>query len=470
MNSMNLSLAQIHAWLPGSRLIGDPNVCISRIHTDSRSVLADDLFVAIKGERFDAHDFLSSLPAQGVKAAIAERGLAQAGLMGIEVSDAKFALGQLAHAWRMQFNIPVIAVTGSNGKTTVTQMIASMLNEWRGPSALATQGNFNNDIGVPLTLLRLRSHHSVAVLELGMNHPGEIAQLAQWVRPTVGVVNNAQREHQEFMQTVEAVAYENGAVLKELPQDGFAVFPGNDAYQVVWREMAKSLQIMDFGTPTSAVQVEFAQWRDDHWVLKLKTPQGNLSCVLRLAGQHNVHNAMAASAAVLSVDAPLSAISQGLTNFVAVNGRSRSMAMNDAGHTYTLIDDSYNANPDSVRAAIELLAQSKSPRLLVLGDMGEVGDQGPLFHQEVGAFAMQAGIEQMYTIGELSRHSAQAFAGAQHFDSMDQLQTQLTSIVGQMSTVLVKGSRFMRMERLVQGLQKAHSSADPLAHKEATCC
>ena len=467
---MNLSLAQIHQWLPGSRLIGNPDLTIARVHTDSRSVIADDLFVALKGERFDAHDYLGSLPALGVKAAIAEHGLAQAGLMGLEVADSQQALGDLAHAWRQQFDLPLIAVTGSNGKTTVTQMIASMLRAWHGENALATQGNFNNNIGVPLTLLRLRATHQVAVVELGMNHPGEIAQLAAWAAPTVAVVNNAQREHQEFMQSVAAVAEENGAVLNALPANGWAVFPASDAHQSVWRGMASQHTIMDFGTTSAAVHVLQADWQTDHWQLRLQTPQAEMACSLRLAGQHNVHNAMAASASALAAGAPLAAVALGLSDFEAVNGRSRSLPMTWAGHQFTLVDDTYNANPDSVRAAIDLLAHMSGPRLLVLGDMGEVGDQGPQFHQEVGAYAHQSGIEQMFTVGELCQHSAHAFQGATHFANMEALQQQVLSTVGQMSAVLVKGSRFMRMERVVQALQAAQPTAASLPTKEASCC
>ena len=470
MNSMKLSLAQIHTWLPGSRLVGDPHLQVARIHTDSRTVQSDDLFIALKGERFDAHDYLNSLPAQGVKAAIAEHGLAEAGLMGLEVADCKQALGDLAHAWRMQFDLPLIAVTGSNGKTTVTQMIASILQAWQGDASMATQGNFNNDIGVPLTLLRLRDTHRMAVVELGMNHPGEIGQLAAWAAPSVAVVNNAQREHQEFMQSVEAVALENGAVFQVLPEDGWAVFPASDAHQSIWRGMAAQHRVMDFGSEAAAVKVLQADWQTNHWQLRLHTPQGEFACELQLAGRHNVHNAMAACASALAAGAPLKAIAQGLSSFEAVNGRSRSVSMQTAGHSYTLIDDSYNANPDSVRAAIDLLAQASGPRLLVLGDMGEVGEQGPLFHQEVGAYAQQSGIDQLFTLGELCRHSALAFKGAQHFDSMDALQQQISQTVVEMASVLVKGSRFMRMERVVQALQAAHPTAAALPHKEASCC
>ncbi len=470
MTAMNLSLAQLHQWLPGSQLVGDPHLMVARVHTDSRSVQADDLFVALKGERFDAHDYLGSLPTQGVKAAIAEHGLAEAGLMGLEVADTKQALGQLAHAWRMQFDLPLIAVTGSNGKTTVTQMIASILRVWQGDASLATQGNFNNDIGMPLTLLRLRSTHRVAVLELGMNHPGEIAQLTAWAAPTVGMVNNAQREHQEFMQSVEAVALENGAVFQALPEDGWAVFPASDAHQSIWRSMAAQHHVMDFGSDAAAVKVLQADWQTNHWQLRLQTPQGEVACSLQLAGLHNVHNAMAACASAMAAGAPLQAITQGLSSFEAVSGRSRSMPLQTEGHNYTLIDDTYNANPDSVRAAIDLLAQSQGPRLLVLGDMGEVGEQGPQFHQEVGAYAKSCGVDQLFTLGELCRHSAQAFNGAQHFDNMDTLQRQVISTVKHMATVLVKGSRFMRMERVVQALQAAHPTAATLPHKEASCC
>ena len=468
---MNLSLKQMHQWLPGSRLVGDPEQTVFRVHTDSRSVKPGDLFMALRGERFDAHDFLPQLNALGVKVAIAEKGLAQAGLMGLELDNTQQALGALAHAWRMQFNMPVIAVTGSNGKTTVTQMLASIMQAWQGAHALATQGNFNNEIGLPLTLLRMRAHHRVAVLELGMNHPGEIARLAIWAAPTVALVNNAQREHQEFMQSVQAVAEENGAVFKALPADGVAVFPASDQHQSVWRQFAAHLRVMDFGLPDSAVYVSQATWTNAQWQLRMQTPVGELNTTLNVAGQHNVHNAMAACACAVAVGVPLSLIAQGLAQFQAVNGRSRSLAMTWAGHAITLIDDSYNANPDSVRSAIELLAHAHGPRLLVLGDMGEVGDQGPVFHAEVGRYAQALGIDKVFTLGELSVHTAQACQGAQHFTDMESLTKAIKQVLPQMGTVLVKGSRFMRMERVVQALQsEQENQAAQLPHKEATCC
>ena len=231
--SLFLTLAEAQALLPGSTLVGDGKTGFARVHSDTRTLKAGDLFVALRGERFDANDFLVQAKASGAVAALAERGLAEANLPGLLVPDAKAALGQLATAWRRQQQLPVIAVTGSNGKTTTTQMIASILRAWVGDAALATEGNYNNDIGVPLTLLRLRHDdetcHRAAVVELGMNHPGEIAPLAAMAQPTVALVNNAQREHQEFMATVEAVARENGAVIEALGSSGCAVFPAEDA-------------------------------------------------------------------------------------------------------------------------------------------------------------------------------------------------------------------------------------------------
>ena len=468
--AMSLSLQQIHQWLPGSRLVGDAGITVGRVHTDSRSVQAHDVFVALQGERFDGHDFLAQLPALGVQAAIATHGLAQAGLSGLEVKDTLQALQTLAQAWRAQFDLPVIAVTGSNGKTTVTQMLACILNAWQGEAALATQGNLNNHIGVPLTLLRLRSQHRVAVLELGMNHPGEIAQLAACAAPSVALVNNAQREHQEFMHTVQAVAEENGAVIQALFEDGVAVFPASDEYQLLWREYAGSRRIVDFGNHAAAVHVQHAEWLNTHWQLGLQTPQGELSTRLHLPGQHNVHNAMAAVAAALAAGVPVHAIEQGLSRFEPVNGRSKVSVLQHLGRSITLVDDSYNANPDSVRAAIDVLAQSATPRLLVLGDMGEVGNQGEAFHTEAGEYAQQLHIEHVLTLGELSLHTSAACHNAVHCHSMDELVKRVHALLPTLATVLVKGSRFMRMERVVQALQNLDQPQSAVSAKEASCC
>ena len=229
-----MMLGQAMCWVDAAKLTGDASIAVKRVHTDTRSLEPGDLFVALKGDNFDAHDFLANAKAQGAVAAIAQHGLEAAGLPGLEVNDSKLALGQLAKGWRAQFDLPLIAVTGSNGKTTVTQMIASILRAYQADHAFATEGNLNNDIGVPLTLLRLTADHTIGVVELGMNHPGEIAYLADIAGPTVALVNNAQREHLEFMGTVEAVAHENGSVIEALDLQGVAVFPADDAYTAVW--------------------------------------------------------------------------------------------------------------------------------------------------------------------------------------------------------------------------------------------
>ena len=464
-----MTLAQAQQHLPMATLVGDASVRFSRVHTDTRSLRTGDLFVALKGERFDAHDFLSQAAAHGAVAGLAEHGLLEAGLPGLQVSDAKVALGQLAAGWRTKFSLPLIAVTGSNGKTTVTQMIASILHAFKGEQAFATEGNFNNDIGVPLTLLRLRASHAAGVVELGMNHPGEIAGLAEMAKPTVALVNNAQREHLEFMASVEAVARENGAVLTALPADGVAVFPADDDYTPLWSALAGTRRVMTFALTGPADVTATSEWTGMRWQVTAQTPLGRVTFELNVAGRHNVKNALAATACALAAGVPLSAIAAGLTAFAPVKGRSRALPLTLDGRALILVDDSYNANPDSVRAAIEVLAELPAPRLLVLGDMGEVGDRGPEFHAEIGALAMQRGIEQLVCTGELSQHAAQAFVGARHHAAFDALLTDVQKTVPGCASVLVKGSRFMKMERVVEAISAQAGAEASATAKEKTC-
>ncbi|MEY4561616.1 MAG: hypothetical protein RLZZ618_893 [Pseudomonadota bacterium] len=453
-----MTLAQAHAMLPGSVLVGDGATVLARVHSDTRSLQAGDFFVALRGERFDAHDFLPSAQAAGAAAVLAERGIIEAGLSGLLVADSKQALGQLAAAWRAQFTLPMVAVTGSNGKTTVTQMLASVLRAWVGEGAFSTQGNFNNDIGVPLTLLRLRASHRAGVVELGMNHPGEIAALAAMTAPTVALVNNAQREHQEFMHTVEAVALENGSVFKHLTADGVAVFPFDEGYGDLWRGLAGVRHVSGFALVGPADVTAEARWSVNHWVLNLRTPAGAAVARLRIAGLHNVKNALAVTACALAAGAPLEAVVRGLDAFEPVKGRSQLKAASLYGAAITLVDDTYNANPDSARAAVDVLAALPAPRWLVLGDMGEVGDQGPEFHREVGAHAAASGIEAVWTAGQLSSHAAAACPGARHFDDLASLLAALPD-APRSASVLVKGSRFMQMEQVVAALQNAAPAA-----------
>jgi UDP-N-acetylmuramoyl-tripeptide--D-alanyl-D-alanine ligase len=449
MSQTMLTLAQALQWLPGGALVGDSSTGIARVHSDTRTLQPGDLFVALKGERFDANDFLAQAQGQGAVAAIAHRGRLPAGFRGIEVDDAKLALGALAAGWRAQFALPLIAVTGSNGKTTVTQMIAAVLKAWQGDAALATQGNFNNDIGLPLTLLRLRASHRVGVLELGMNHPGEIRYLADIARPTVALVNNAQREHLEFMATVEAVARENGAVFAALAPSGVAVFPAGEEFSAMWAQLAGTRPHMVFGDVASGPDILLTgtQWQQGHWQVSVATPAGPLAYRLRIAGRHNVRNSLAAVACALAAGVPLPSIAQGLEAFEPVKGRSRAVAVALGGRMLTLVDDTYNANPDSARAAIDVLAELPGPRLLVLGDMGEVGDQGPQFHAEVGDYARERGIEQLFTLGAQSP----AMKG-RHFGDIGALNAAVHAQLPQVASVLVKGSRFMKMERVVEAI------------------
>lgn len=447
-------LRQAAEWI-GGRLVGDGEVQVRRVHSDTRTLEAGDLFVAIRGERFDANDFLADARARGAVAAIAQPGKLPPGMPGIEVDDSKLALGRLANAWRRRYQLPLIAVTGSNGKTTVTQMVAAILRAWQPSHHLATQGNLNNDIGLPLTLLRLNGGHRIGVVELGMNHPGEIAYLAGIAEPTVALVNNAQREHQEFMATVEAVARENGSVFGALPRQGVAVFPAGDEYTLLWTGLAEARPCMTFGdAPQGDADIRLAgsAWQQGHWQVRAETPAGPIAFRLHIAGRHNVRNALAAAACALAAGVPLEAVRRGLEGFEPVKGRSRALAVPLSGRTLTLVDDTYNANPDSVRAAIDVLAELPGPRLLVLGDMGEVGDQGPAFHAEVGAYARERGIEELFTLGE----QAVAMQG-KHFPDVDGLNAAVREALSRAESVLVKGSRFMKMERVVEAIT-AHAA------------
>ena len=454
------TLAQLQALLPDAQLTGDGTTAVTRVHTDTRTLQAGDLFVALKGDRFDAHQFLAKAREAGAVAVLAERGIAKSGLPGLQVKDSLRALQQLAQAWRRQFTLPVIGVTGSNGKTTVTQMLAAILKAAYGEDALATAGNLNNHIGVPLTLLRLRTHHRAAVLEMGMNHPGEIALLARLAAPTVALVNNAQREHQEFMISVAAVAQENGAAIEALPADGVAVFPSDDGQALTWRQQAGQRARLSFALDAPADVTAKAQVAPDGgWQAQVRTPQGTMDLHLTIAGRHNLKNALAAATAALAAGVSTAAVTAGLQAFRPVKGRSQLSSLHLHGRNVALVDDSYNANPDSVLAAIDVLAGLPAPRWLILGDMAEVGTQGPAFHAEVGTRARERGIEHLWCAGIQCAEAARAYGrGARHFATVDGLLDPIVhpnnyDPLPPAAAILVKGSRSMAMERVVQGLQ-----------------
>ena len=469
------TLAQVHAMLPGSALLNisaqdAQSVNISRIGTDSRQIDPKELFIALAGERFDAHDFLSDVAKAGVAGVlISNRDSCPKTLPAIFVEDTRIGLGVLAKAWRTKHPIPLALVTGSNGKTTVKEMIASIFKVAAGEAhTLVTKGNLNNDIGLPLTLLKLRSTDRLAVVELGMNHPGETAQLANIAQANIALINNAQREHQEFMATVAAVAQEHSDAIRALTNDGVAIFPADSEFAGVWLEAAAGRKVIDFmllsGQSTLRAAVMGRLLSNGH--LQVQTDLGSTEVQLNTLGSHNARNALAASAVAIAAGISLEKIKQGLESFAPVNGRMQAKKI-DPNHT--LIDDSYNANPDSVRAAIDALKQSGNISWLVLGDMGEVGNQGPEFHREVGAYAAEQGVTKLFALGEQCQFAIQGFndvkkngassTSAKHFSEMDSLILQLRDALHAQSTgsnehlnILVKGSRFMRMERVVQAL------------------
>ena len=432
---------------------------VKGVSTDTRRIGESELFVALVGENFDAHDYLDQAESRGACAAVVAHAVHDTRLPQLVLGDTRVALMRIGAAWRARFALPVVAVTGSNGKTTTKEMISAMLAEWQGEAArLATAGNLNNDIGVPLTLLRLRPEHRAAVFELGMNHPGEIAQLAALAAPTVTLVTNAQREHQEFMHTVEAVAHENGAAIAALPQDGVAVYPGDEPYSAIWDALAEPRRVLRFGLqPGLDVYAEQIIAEVDATRCRVVTPVGTADLALPVPGLHNLRNALAAIASAIAAGAPLETAVRALAGFSPVAGRMQHKRMSDGT---LLIDDTYNANPDSVRAAIDVLARIAGTRVLVLGDMGEIGDNGPAMHAEVGNYAREHGLDAFITLGEASRAAAAAFGpGAHACASVDEVVAALRGL--RPSCVLVKGSRFMRMERVVT----AFSSNDGIAAK-----
>jgi UDP-N-acetylmuramoyl-tripeptide--D-alanyl-D-alanine ligase len=449
-----MSLREASAAI-GARVLGDDARFLS-VSTDSRTLARGALFVALRGDRFDGHQFVAAAKERGAAAALVDEASRPASesarLPMLVAGDTRVSLGRLAANWRARFDIPLVAVTGSNGKTTVKEMIAAILRAHFGAAqVLATDGNLNNDIGLPLTLLRLRESHRAAVIEAGMNHPGETGSLAAIASPTVALINNAQREHQEFMKDVAAVAREHAAVFGALRAGGTAVINADDAFSGYWRGLLAGRRVRDFGVDHPA---QVSGRRTSGSRIELRAPEGDASIEFHADGRHNVLNACAAAASALAAGASLDAVAKGLAAFRPVGGRMQRLAARSGAN---LIDDSYNANPDSVRAAIDVLAAESGRKFLLLGDMGEVGERGVEFHEEIGRYARERGIDRLYATGDLCRAAVAAFGtGARHFESVDELIAVAAGDVVPETSALVKGSRFMRMERVVQAL-----SAEP---------
>jgi UDP-N-acetylmuramoyl-tripeptide--D-alanyl-D-alanine ligase len=435
------------------------------VGTDTRSLPPGALFVALKGERFDGHDFLALAADKGAAAALVQEpgiGNRDSGvgksLPLLVVKDTRLALGALAAHWRGKFSLPLVALTGSNGKTTVKEMLASILREAASDSripipdspVLATRGNLNNDIGVPLTLLELRPDHRYAVIEMGMNHAGEIRYLTRLAAPEVALVNNAAPAHIEFFDSVEAIARAKGEIFEGLAPAGAAVINADDRHSTLWRGLAAGRRVVDFGIdrPAAVTATYRLNWLESEIVVKL--PRGEARAVLRAPGVHNVRNALAASAAAVALDVPAPAIERGLARFAGIKGRLQKKV---AASGATVIDDTYNANPESMRAAIDVLSGFPAPTVLVLGDMGELGARSAEFHRDIGAYALRRNISSLYAIGEASREAVAAFGAAgSHAASVESLLHMARAAAVPSATVLVKGSRSMRMERIVAGL------------------
>jgi UDP-N-acetylmuramoyl-tripeptide--D-alanyl-D-alanine ligase len=435
------------------KLTGD-NLTFDGISIDSRTIAAGDLFVALRGERFDGHEYVAAAQARGAIAAVVAADAAETlralALPLIEVADTRLSLGALAADWRSRFTLPVIAVTGSNGKTTTKEMIASILQAAFADAVLATRGNYNNDIGLPLTLLGLNAHHRAAIIEMGMNRPGEIAYLAGIARPGVAVVTNAQRAHLAGMGSLAAIASEKGGIYSGLDEQGVAVFNADDPWADLWRGQCRGLRTMTFGFEQPADVRGQVCLHGLESRLTICAADGQCEVLLALPGLHNARNALAAATATLAAGVPLAAVEAGLINFRGLKGRlQRRLAL----HGAVLLDDTYNANPDSVRAGIDVLAATIGRKILVLGDMGEIGEMSAQFHDEIGGYAKSQGIDRLLTLGEASALAAHNFAaGGQHYCHIDQLIDDLSGELTPQTTVLVKGSRFMRMERVADAI------------------
>lgn len=452
-------VAQAVKW---AVLHGDADTGIARVCTDARKTEPGDLFVGLRGERFDGTDFAADAAARGASAVMVSRLIEGINAVQIVVPDVNQAFCESAAAWRQRFSIPVISVSGSNGKTTTTQMIASILREAYGRDGyLSTEGNFNNSVGVPITLWRLRDGMKAAVVESGMSHRGEMAELAAMIRPTVAVITNAQREHQEFLPSVEATAEENADSIKALPADGVAVYPADDACAPIWEKASEHCRRRTYATQpgVSADLTAEVMTLGGTTEVRIHAAEGSAMTRLDIGGAHNGHNAAAAAAAAFSAGVKFDAVIQGLQAFKPVARRG---VRHQLRPELLLIDDTYNANPDSMRAGIDVLTSSRGPLVLIAGDMGEVGTRGAEFHQEIGLYAKEKDVGTLLACGDLMQNACSAFgSGARHYADLDTLCREAAETVRGMEagTVLVKASNFMHFDRVVKAVLEALSDA-----------
>jgi UDP-N-acetylmuramoyl-tripeptide--D-alanyl-D-alanine ligase len=437
------------------QLIGaDVEFCC--VGTDSRAIKKGQLFVALKGENFDGHEYAAQSLEQGASAVLVSK--ASNASPAVVVEDTRLALGDLASHWRAKFDMPVVAITGSNGKTTVKEMLAAILKVAAGDDAsvLATQGNLNNDIGLPMTMLNLGKQHRYAVLEMGMNHTGELSYLTNLAKPNIALVNNAGTAHIGELGSVEAIANAKGEIFEGLADSGTAIINADDVFADLWKQLASKHQQITFGLKVKADVTAKYQLHEASSDVELIVPNGTVKFSLPAPGLHNVSNALAAASAALALNVPLEKIATGLSNFAGVKGRLQTkQGFADA----KVIDDTYNANPMSMKAAIDVIKASAGQRIFVMGDMAELGADAASMHAEIGAYAKTVGIEKFYALGELTKNAVTAFgANAMHFETVEALAESLKVMMNAETTVLVKGSRSMRMERVVDAIQLAQTN------------
>jgi len=415
------------------------------INTDSRTIKQDELFVALKGDKFDAHDFISHAYDRGANAYLIDHEIENV-KPALIVQDTRIAFGQLAKAWRSKFDYPVVAVTGSNGKTTVKEMVNSILSV-QG-NVLATKGNFNNDIGVPITLFRMTDSHDSAVIEMGANHMGEISYLTNLVQPDVAIITNAAAAHLEGFGSIEGVSRAKGEIFEGLTNSGTAIINHDDSYYSFWNELVGNKRKISFGLDSNSdVTCEIKT----NNVLDIKVKNSvRFEVQLPLLGKHNVVNALAAIAATIALDIPVNTIKQGLESMQAVPGR---LVRKDGLNKSIVIDDTYNANPASLAAAVDVLSSFSGEHHVVLGDMGELGIDEIKLHEEAAHVIKQGKVKYLYTIGSNSQYTTNIFGkGAQHFSSRKELIEKLKDNLKENDSVLIKGSRAMQMEKIVDAV------------------
>jgi UDP-N-acetylmuramoyl-tripeptide--D-alanyl-D-alanine ligase len=435
----------------GARLAGDDHP-YGMVSTDSRTLGVGALFVALRGPTFDGAEFVAAAAARGAIGAIVDRPVSVA-LPQIIVPDALRALQQLAKAWRAQFDLAVVAVGGSNGKTTAKEMTAAILARM-GP-CMATHGNLNNHIGVPLTLMRLEESHRSAVVEMGANRIGDVAELVRLATPSVGMITNAGAEHLEGFGNLDGVAAGEGEMVATLSPEATAVINADDPYAGYWRGVAKASRVISFGVHSSADfaaknTVQTIEQAEFSTRFTLVCPWGELQIKLRAGGAHNVANALAAASAAYAAGASAEHITKGLADFRAVSGR---LQLKTGVRDSRIIDDSYNANPSSVRAGLEVLRSMNGATWLVLGDMAELGEHASDSHAHMGAYARDCGVKRLFAVGPQSSRAAETFgSGAEWFPTVDSLIRRLQAELSPGVTVLVKGSRINRLERVVEAL------------------